>query len=377
MKDFCYNVFASLDIQPNGNLRPCCKFLNSEIPEQFNIKDGISKYKESAWLKDLQRQFIAGEKPKGCSRCWKEEDAGIKSMRQMDIEKHRKEFESLRIGETKFVKVQLDFGNICNLACRICGPGASSRWASEQHKEDGKTYPIHDWFKDKKIMKDLSQSTKNAVHIDIGGGEPLIVDITEHFEYLQHFVDSGRAREISLHYNTNGTTFPKSDHIDIWKQFKKVDLQLSIDDTGKRFEYNRWPANWKKVYANIKKYQKLCNENKHFVLSVSFSVSAFTIFYAEDFFKWCIKEGLPAPWMGVIVNPSYYNPQVLPQDAKETIRSRLMDSNIQQIKKLMNYIDDSPSKFYDQFKTITKKLDIKRNQNFQKTFPELAEILRY
>ncbi len=41
------------------------------------------------------------------------------------------------------------------------------------------------------------------------------------------------------------------------------------------------------------------------------------------------------------------------------------------------YIDDSPSKFYDQFKTITKKLDIKRNQNFQKTFPELAEILRY
>ena len=104
-----------------------------------------------------------------------------------------------------------------------------------------------DWFKDKKIMKDLSQSTKNAVHIDIGGGEPLIVDITEHFEYLQHFIDSGRAREISLHYNTNGTTFPKSDHIDIWKQFKKVDLQLSIDDTGKRFEYNRWPANWKKL----------------------------------------------------------------------------------------------------------------------------------
>ena len=116
----------------------------------------------------------------------------------MDIEKHRKEFESLRIGETKFVKVQLDFGNICNLACRICGPGASSRWVSEQHKEDGKTYPIHDWFKDKNIMQDLSQSTKNAVHIDIGGGEPLIVDITEHFEYLQHFVDSGQSREISL-----------------------------------------------------------------------------------------------------------------------------------------------------------------------------------
>ena len=94
-------------------------------------------------------------------------------------------------------------------------------------------------------------------------------------------------------------------------------------------------------------------------------------------FKWCIKEGLPAPWMGVIVNPSYYNPQILPQDAKEKIRSRLIGSNIQQIKKLMNYIDDSPSKFYNQFKTITKKLDIKRNQNFQKTFPELAKMLRY
>ena len=44
MQYFCHNAFIGLDVSNGGHLRPCCKFLNTEVPK-FHIKDGIDKYK--------------------------------------------------------------------------------------------------------------------------------------------------------------------------------------------------------------------------------------------------------------------------------------------------------------------------------------------
>jgi MoaA/NifB/PqqE/SkfB family radical SAM enzyme len=376
MQNFCHNAFLGLNIAPDGHLKPCCKFSPTEIPK-FNVKDGIDRYKNSEWLKNLQTQFLDGEKPKGCDRCWKEEEAGIQSKRQMDYKNYRKDFDRADLKKTDFINITMSFGNLCNLACRICSPESSSRWASEKKNEDGKNYPIWDWLKNTKIMEDIYNQTKNLVLLDIIGGEPLLTENEEHLKYLEKFISDGTAKKINLHYISNGTTLIPQTYLEIWNKFKKVELQLSIDDTEGRFEYNRWPARWDRVYTNIKRYQKLSKENKNIRLSIAHSISVFTILYAEQFFKWCIRERLPAPWMGLVSRPTYYNPSVLPVEVREKISSILEQSKIKKVRKLKDYLQYDNSQYFNQFLSITRQLDTIRNQNFQTTFPELAELIRH
>jgi len=302
IKNFCYNAFLGLDIDSGGRLKPCCKFEEQYIPH-FNILQGISGYKDSKFLKDLQNQFLNDGKPAGCIRCWQEEDAGVKSKRQMDYERHKDSFDQHDFTKTEFKNISLAFGNLCNLSCRICGPASSSKWATEMKKIDGKNYPIYEWFRDHAVMSDILENTQQAIHFDIPGGEPLLVDIQEHFDLLQKFKKNNSARNISLHYTTNGTNYPKDQHLKTWQAFKEVDIQISIDDIKERFEYNRWPAKWATVYNNIKKFQKLKDQEKNIKLSISFTVSAFTILYADEFYSWCLAEGLPEPWMGRLHDP--------------------------------------------------------------------------
>lgn len=373
MKHFCHNAFIGLDISPSGNMKPCCKFLNSEIPK-FHIKDGISQYQNSDFVKKLRSQFLKGERPKGCHRCWVEEDAGIKSKRQLDYDRHKSEFDKVDITKKDFKNISLAFGNLCNLACRICGPASSSKWASEENRIGRKKFPIHDWFKDESIMQDIFNHTQDAVHFDIPGGEPLLVEITEHFDFLSKFSNE-QARNISLHYTTNGTNFPKSEFLHIWRRFREVDIQISIDDIGPRYEYNRWPAKWEQVYGNIKRLQKLERESENTRLSISFTVSAFTVFYAKRFFDWCLLEGLPRPWMGRLNHPEYYSAEILPEDVADTIKAELESSTYQEVRNLSHYLDSSKKVLLPVFKQKVNELDKARNQNFKEVFPDLASII--
>jgi MoaA/NifB/PqqE/SkfB family radical SAM enzyme len=374
IENFCYNAFLGLDISPSGDLKPCCKYQNKSIPK-FNILQGISTYKDSKFLKDLQTQFLNNSRPAGCIRCWQEEDAGIKSKRQLDYERHETSFKEHDTSTTIFKNISLAFGNLCNLACRICGPASSSKWSTEMKKIDGKDYPIHDWFRDPKAMLDILENTQQAIHFDIPGGEPLLVDIQEHFDLLQKIKKNNSAKNISLHYTTNGTNYPKDQHLKIWQSFKEVDIQISIDDIKERFEYNRWPAKWNTVYENIKKFQRLKDQEKNIKLSISFTVSAFTILYADEFYSWCLAEGLPEPWMGRLHDPIYYRCSVFPTAIKKEIKKKLSMSQHSEVKKLVKYLETDESDHFKDFKKWIDLLDSKRNQNFNSTFPELSKLI--
>jgi len=102
-----------------------------------------------------------------------------------------------------------------------------------------------------------------------------------------------------------------------------------------------------------------------------------TIIYIDNFFKWCIRENLPAPWMGLVSFPSYYNPSVFPKEIREKISNILDQSKIKEVRKLKDYLQYDNSKHFEQFLKTTRQLDNIRNQNFQKTFPELVELIRH
>ena len=160
-------------------------------------------------------------------------------------------------------------GNACNLKCRICNAEQSSLWAKDFHKLFNPDVPFKgsqeweynkncQWIDDPKFIESLnSQTFKDLEYLHLLGGEPLMV--VKHYEILQKIIDAGYAKNIQIEYNTNGTHFFSKEQLNILSQFKKLAVNMSIDDIGSRFEYQRKNGVWADVWENIKKFYALQN----------------------------------------------------------------------------------------------------------------------
>jgi radical SAM protein with 4Fe4S-binding SPASM domain len=261
--NYCTLPFNSISIGTTGNIRPCC---NTHAPFS-NFKIENTDYENIINTKDiikLRNSFLKGEKPSACERCWKMEDVGNKSFRQ--IANNDKFYgldtnppKSKRISITDIKYINLELGNICNLGCRMCGPTSSSLVAKHLTQLGEYTRDIEIGFdresKDK-IIK-LFQDAVNLSRVYMIGGEPLYNEF--HDEILEVLLNHPNKENICIHYNTNlqGTKFDK--YVEAWKQFKLIDMQVSVDGSDEIYEYIRWPGKWNKLVKNLEKILKIDN----------------------------------------------------------------------------------------------------------------------
>lgn len=368
----CYHPWVGLDISPQGEFKPCCKYTNT-------LGQSLDEYDQSLELKQLREDFLAGRKPEGCNRCWRDEDAGLPSKRTLDNEHLFYD----RAPDLEGIKVLgLTFGNTCNLACRTCSSYPSSRWGQEAKKLEPYFPEIKIWghnqfYKDPKFMTDLIDRLDNVTHIEIAGGEPFYADAKPHFHLLGDLISKGRADDISLHYITNGTKLPGATILrTYWLHFRKVDVQISIDGTKEQFAYNRWPAKWIDVLLNLQRWQEAKLENPVIQLSLSHTVSIFTIHALPDFLLWCDEHGLPRPYLGLLSRPDYYSITVLPKEGKEEIERKFKLYDMPELDYILNAMwakDDSH--LLDTTVKYVKILDKQRGQDFQQVFPETYQLL--
>jgi hypothetical protein len=213
--------------------------------------------------------------------------------------------------------------------------------------------------------------TSDLIRLEIPGGEPFYADKQLHKNFLEHFV---HPEKISLHYITNGTVWPNCELIELWKKFKHVDIQLSLDGIEKKFEYSRWPSDWNSVNFHVGKYLALKADMPNVQLSISYTVSIFTLYDLPEFFDWCKLHGLPDPYLGLLTEPAHYDITVLPPAAKEEISRRF--KTYQQLTPILSamWAQDN-NKLLDTTINYVKILDKQRNQSFAETFPELYNLL--
>jgi radical SAM protein with 4Fe4S-binding SPASM domain len=368
---YCNHPWSGLEIETDGTIRPCCKFRSDLFPNwpTFNINDSISNYLNSDALKNLQNQFSNNIKPDACVRCWKDESAGFKSKRQIDLERWGKTDK-----EIKFLTLPL--GNHCNLKCRICGPSNSTSWIKEWYDLTGTKVPVQSWHKNINIINELIEISKNCLEINFHGGEPFLLDNTEHTLMIRELSKSSSAQNIRIHYNSNASVMPSDNLWEYWAKFKEVEVQLSIDDFGKRFEYNRYPASWEEVKKNLLLYKEKTNEFDNFQIAISTTVSVFTVYYLDEFFYEMLKLGMPKPWLGRLHDPIYYRASIFKPEIKEIIKEKLLTSKNQAVTNCLNWLQDDDSALWEEFLTNIKKHDSYRQQNFVDCFPELAKIAK-
>ncbi len=275
--------------------------------------------------------------------------------------------------------IDFKLGNVCNLKCRICGSWSSSKWAQEEldygeNPVAQKNLREGGWpKKNPKFFEDLKEDLKHVEYFEFTGGEPFM--IKDHFKILMHCVEKGYAKNIDIHYNTNGTQLPPQEIFDLWSYFKHVEIAFSIDDVGEPFEYQRHPANWREVSANLVKFKEYKTDNMDF--QICSTVSIFNVFNWAKISLWVAQYQPKFFYVNTCFDPDVFNIQTLPRQVKDIVTDRYhMLTDYQPSIRFMNAADRDTPEIREQRKARIKRTDEYRKENFGDVFPLLNKVLQ-
>lgn len=248
----CVDAFKNIEIRSANKLQlgACC--LTRPM-----AADKID-FHNNEYLQSIRNTWQRGHWPSSCLYCKEIEDSGGISRRQGS----NQWYSDNDMYNTNVELVRIDYwtGDLCNLACAICGPNSSSVWKQELNypTESKKTIVNNFW---------TAVDTSQVKYVHFNGGEPLLSK--EHVKFLHALPNKNL---IHISYNTNGTVRPDQELVELWSQYKLVQIDFSIDDIGSRFEYQRYPAKWTEVVENLQWFIDQAPHNCMFGVNTTISI---------------------------------------------------------------------------------------------------------
>jgi len=399
-KTFCIWPWAGLEINADSTTRPCCAWndsLSDDSGKVYSIVDtNVETIRRSSAMQQLRSSLLKGEKPQMCNQCWSQEAVPGRSSLRLDTNVRFSKYintTDFTDDPAEFLSVGIALGNICNLRCRICGPWASSVWTTDELKMmpkdqwantlEQKMLDVGQWpRKTKTFWDDCKDAASELTEVRLYGGEPFLTP--KHTEIIQSLVDSGRSNQINLVYNTNGTIFP-DDAVELWKHFNKIELCISIDNLGDKFNYERNPANWDEVCANLRKFELLQDDYKNITVKCVTTISAFNVLYMSDIAKWLEQRNFKGGvFWNILHAMECFCVARLRPEYKDYIRAHLektinecptiYDREINNVIKFM-YNQTGTQDDYDSLIREVTRIDKFRQQYLGNSHPELANML--
>ena len=398
---WCVNAFHGMSANNEGSTKMCCMIsdaynhMDEDVEPIYIIGESkIEKNFNNPIARRIRSNLENGVRDSACTLCWQEEDGGRKSKRQRDNERYlheikwgqREEYEGL-------AKFELNLGNTCNISCRTCAASISSGWMREDYDLNFSKYLSYkeyannmkkyhkNYDEDSAFWPDLIDNLETIKQFDFYGGEPFLSK--KMWEVLQICIDRGYSKDIELHYNTNGTTWPSE--IEMWKHFKQINLSFSIDGIGDSFEYMRHPAKWKVVQENMQKARQLRLDNNNMSISWCVTLSAINIFnlpeIVEEYDNNYQDFGI---YLNLVHGPTHFNIGILPDEIKKAITNRLehrlsaRESVKYQLPGILGFMNNGSydEKQFQRFIEYIDKHDEYRSEDFDKTFREYSGLVR-
>lgn len=393
---FCVLPWISLETSPIGTVRPCCLAKDeivNENSEKFELLNAsLDEVRHSDHMRELRQEFLNGKCPATCANCWNEEDVGRTSKRMHTLDRLKDILDEDAWTEEPKDLMFIDFklGNICNLKCRICGSWSSSTYATEEIKtfpkeQQKESYPYQmlrqgAWPRENSSFWDeLAKNMSKLRYLEFTGGEPFM--IREHFEFLEKLVGQGLAKDIEVHYNTNGTQWPDG-AAEIWEHFKHVEVAFSVDDVGNRFEYQRSGASWDEVNANLSKFKKLRDGSGNMSLQVCCTVNVFNVYYLTEVANWIKDQSFDFVYWNMLHDAKQHCITSLPTNAKKSITKRLLNDTVplayrEEFKRIADFMNASEGVDRVTLLRDIRTLDGRRNESLSKDHVELAYLIGY
>ena len=388
-KNHCIYPWSNLEIRNTGEFAPCCKFQGSILNDQgipMTVRDSsINDVYSSNFMKNLRNSFRQGINPPNCNICWLNEQSGENiSLRQRAAYKFRDVYYKLDYINDDINNIRsmdLKLGNTCNLSCRICSPGPSSKIATMELNA-GRLAKIDfdqirkntQWCDTDDFWYQFLPIARNLRELDILGGEPLLVK--SHYNFLKKLVELDVAKTIRLDYTSNGTVFSEA-YMTLWQEFQEVKISFSIDDIEDRFEYQRNGAVWQDVTSNIARYSSL--KSSKFITEVYPTINIQNVYYLPELVNWIDTVGFDHISYGFLHEPEYLSIANLTGKAKEIVLDKLTQYQEQHpmIVAAIKMVQDSTTTNNTDFLSQMKLRDSERAQNFAMHHIDIAKAMGY
>jgi organic radical activating enzyme len=298
---------------PQGRTQSCYHPPTHPIPlEQLKENPGVL---HNTPLKILEReQMMQGERPTGCSYCWRIEDAKSDDPKGHLSDRHYRSSEwwaenafeeisssgSSWSGSPRYVEV--NFNQSCNFKCMYCSPHLSTTWHEEIEKHG--PYKLFNYYKhnditelDKQGLMPLNSASKENPYVNafwewwpsiyrklrvfrMTGGEPLMdnntfkimdyvnenphghleLSITSNMcppsqKLFEKFISKIRKlEELRTYEDKENFNEFSGNHWYVDKGFKHFWLYVSLDGYGKQAEYMRNGLEFERMIGNVRTF---------------------------------------------------------------------------------------------------------------------------
>lgn len=336
--------------QAKQGIASCCQQDPDRGVLKTNNLDDV--FHNNNFLRSLRHDFLQGNRPSACSRCWDLEDQGLQSYRQVWNKPYNDIDLSLSI-------IDIRLGNKCNLACKMCTPEFSNQLAKKMYDLVERGEYVLGSDKNTDEYKNLQEQSNHIRSIDynlienifqtiiknpsvrqikFGGGEPFIMPEVELL--LTKLIEVGRT-DLNIFSLTNCTTV-KTSFLNLLSQFKSVDLACSIDGVGRWIEYQRTGSKWDSIKENFLRLQK----ETQFNVVLTPVITQLNLLGVYEFLEWAIST-VP-DWLAFneIQNPIYFRWQLVPAMYRKELIESIDSLNLDQ-----PWIDPNWKQFRKNLKT--------------------------
>lgn len=432
-KSLCLYPFVQLSTIPSGFIRPCCYYTefiaDGAEGRRMNVnRNSMASVWNSAEMRRIRTEMIAGRKLIGCAQCYQEDRVGATSLRLRSFKewghhsgvKNAIEESVLKNGEiSEPVRyLELKPGNLCNLKCRMCNQFDSSKVVTEMRELATKYQVPHlltqarlmdeqrveadfdisqmpDWSKLDSFWLEAESLLPHLETVSLAGGEPMLLENVTRF--LRRAVELGHSRHMKVFLASNFTHF-KDDFFDIASNFELFEFIASVDGHGSTQEYIRFPSQWSVVDANFRKAKKQMVPNRLKALT-NVTLQMLNVMTFTELLDWHDElEQLDPPYhqhpyfLNLLTHPSYLSIENLPPKARliaieriEAYRARsIVLKKFPEMNERLDLIVATLRQplrpdYEDRLREFVKVqtvLDEHRGQSFKLFDPELFSIIR-
>jgi organic radical activating enzyme len=411
-------------------IRTCCKRQGTVISQNQLDELGTDVFLNLPSTQQERLDMMSGKQIKGCDVCWSLENKGLKSFRsnELDFQFHFnndvgepihwskfRPFEKLIEDKETLItsnmpnKIDLSLGTFCDQKCIYCNSDYSTQWETED-KAFGKylnsptefirrdsisinSQTIDGYYE--KFVEWFDTVYQHLERIALMGGEPtfspLFIPLIDHL-ISRLKIKSHPNCTISIVTNLNWKKnvlekilYLKSEIPNI-----KIVLEISMESVGEKAEYIRTGVSWSRFLDNLNIVAAI--DGIEIVLLPS--MNALCVSSILDYLKVIkqIEDRVDKKFKMIgnrIVKPMWLGMGILGKEHSHYIKNAIewIDNNYAQdaetkawlrnvLLDIVNEIElprnDLLLGFFSQW---IKEMDKRRNLNFEKVFPELANLI--
>jgi hypothetical protein len=286
----CAAPWRGLHINPQGSVKTCCAGdpnmlgnLNSQTIEEILHGSALQEVRQTLREGRPHAQY--------CHNCVQAERHG-----RSERDWHNRlnpEFTVDQVSDTDHHPVLIDirWNTTCNFSCNYCNEHSSSQWASlKRLSVQSGTRPYYE-----QVCDYIYQHQSHIKKVALIGGEPLLLKENERLLEVIPL-------DCQIDVITNlGVDLSNNRIFDRLAQRANVGWNISLDNTGDRFEYVRHGGSWALIEKNIEKI-KACAGHR---LGIHPLYNIYNATRLTELIDWAKTQAVSMHWQ------SLYHPECL------------------------------------------------------------------